>query len=261
MISKFVVLFAAVAFANAGLLDHSLRYEVPAIHAAPAISIAAPAISRVEHLAPAVASTYKTEVFTAPSARTYEISPAVTHVAAAPLVHAAPAPLIARAPLVHAAPAISIAAPAVSRIEHLAPAVASSYKTEVYTAPSARTYEISPAVTHVAPAPVVQVAPAPLIARAPLVHAAPAISIAAPAISRIEHLAPAVASTYKTEVLTAPSARTYEISPAVTHVAHAAPTVAIAAPAVHAAPLLRAAPLHFGLEGHLAHGYGHAKFL
>ncbi|KAK4873262.1 hypothetical protein RN001_015291 [Aquatica leii] len=202
MISKFVVLFAAIAFTNAGYLEPALRYAAPAIHSVPAISYAAPAISRVEHLAPAVASSYKTEVYTPSIARTYEIAPAVTHVAAAPAVHVAPAPLIARAPLVHAAPAISYAAPAISRIEHLAPAVASSYKTEVLTAPSARTYEIAPAVTHVAPA--------PLIARAPLVHAAPAFSLAQPAI--------------------------------------------------HHASLLRAAPLHYGFNGHLSHGLGHLKY-
>ncbi|KAF5271088.1 hypothetical protein FQR65_LT00507 [Abscondita terminalis] len=116
------------------------------------------------------------------------------------------------APAFHAAP-LSFAAPAISRVEHLPPAVASSYKTEVFTPPAARTYQIAPAVTHFAPAPVVPVAPAP----APLVYPVPA----AP---RIAHYAPG----------------------------------AFAAPAVHAAPLVRAAPINFGFGGHgFAAGYGH----
>ncbi|KAF5304906.1 hypothetical protein FQR65_LT00790 [Abscondita terminalis] len=114
MFSKIVVLLAAVAFASAGYLQ-----PAPAFHAAP-LSFAAPAISRVEHLPPAVASSYKTEVFTPPAARTYEISPAVTHFAPAPIVAPAPAPLVYPVPQV---PRIAHFAPAVHAASFAAPAI------------------------------------------------------------------------------------------------------------------------------------------
>ncbi|XP_031355769.1 cuticle protein 38 [Photinus pyralis] len=89
-----IVLFtcAAIATANAGYLGAGLRYAAPIGFAAPAIGYAAPAIARVEHLAPAVSSVHRTELFTAPIARTSLVAPAIRTVAAAPLI--APAPLL-----------------------------------------------------------------------------------------------------------------------------------------------------------------------
>ncbi|XP_031355764.1 cuticle protein 12.5-like [Photinus pyralis] len=123
---QFVVLFAAVAAAKAGLLEGGLRYAAPApiglaapapiayaaptpiAYAAPApVALPAPAlpaISRIEHLGPAVVSSYKTDVAVAPQQRTYEIQPATVHhapVLAAPApVYTAATPLIATAPLI-----------------------------------------------------------------------------------------------------------------------------------------------------------------
>ncbi|XP_031355766.1 cuticle protein 10.6-like [Photinus pyralis] len=76
-----VFFVCAIATVHAGYLGGGLRYAAPV-----AYGFAAPAIARVDHLAPAVASVHRTELYTAPIARTSLVAPAVHSVVAAPVV-------------------------------------------------------------------------------------------------------------------------------------------------------------------------------
>ncbi|KAB0792779.1 hypothetical protein PPYR_14738 [Photinus pyralis] len=244
MALKVVIFFAFVAAVSAGLIPSALKIETPVIASLPsAIKYEIPPTSRVEHLPPVITTSYG-----------YSTLP-LKHEVVAPAVKIEAAPVaVAAAPLT-----THVEIPAVSRVEHLAPAVASTYKTEVITAPkvhvthtpavhriehfapSIKAEVISPAVAHVAP-----------LLKSELL-AAPAVKIETPAIATVQHLAPAV-SHLRTELLASPAIKV-ETSPLI-HL-HT-PTVARIdhlAPAVHFAPALKshiiAEPtLKFDLDHH-----------
>ncbi|KAK4873264.1 hypothetical protein RN001_015293 [Aquatica leii] len=166
MFLKIVTVFAIIAFANAGYLEPALRYAapVPAIsyQPAPLVSYTSPAITKTEFIPGSYSSSYRSDV----------ITPRVKYIETPAISVAVPQPTIAVAPVARVAPFVP-ALPA------LAPEPLS-----VAGVGFAHDCLFILALKHVAPAPAIAY------------EAAPAISYAAPAIGKVEHLAPGVAQLY-----------------------------------------------------------------
>ncbi|KAF5271098.1 hypothetical protein FQR65_LT00517 [Abscondita terminalis] len=272
MMFKVFVLCVAFASANAGLLPSAaLRIETPVIATAPhAIKYEIPPTSKIEHLAPVITTSYGYSTI--------------------PLKHevVAPAVKIAAAPVAVAAPAIHVATPAITRVEHLAPSVASSYKTEVITPPKVHVthtpavarIEHLPAIAkieHALPAVRTELLSTPIAVAQPALRVETPVAIAqsalryeTPAITKVEHLAPAISSSYRTEVVSAPAVKVEThhqpllrvASPLISSVEHLAPQIHVSAPIAKtefiSQPALKIASFDSGLHGvslkHLGHG-------
>ncbi|KAK4873266.1 hypothetical protein RN001_015295 [Aquatica leii] len=271
MAFKIFLFCVAVASVQAGVLHSALRYETPIIASAPAaIKYEIPPTSRVEHLAPVVTTSYG-----------YSTVP-LKHEVVAPAVKIAAPVLKVETPIAVAAPAIHVETPAITRVEHLAPAVASSYKTEVITPPKVHVTH-TPAVAkiehfptiakieHAIPTLKTELLTAPVASHISI--AQPALRFETPAITKVEHLAPSIASSFRTEVVSAPAVK-YETShvpllhvasPTIAKIEHLSPSIHVSAPIAKTEfishPSLKIASFDHGLHGISLKHLGHESFV